>query len=302
MFEKDDRFLVRAIVIILVFFLGAVATTFFVTVSRPIATGKQIERSIAIYQDTISPRDSLEYLSYSQRLDSLSDIVGDIRDQYQMDISIGIERLNGWLGFWLAILALVLLLSGIWQYLQVKRHDREWEEIKQKNDSLTSELEKNKKKLDAAIQDNEKSISEIQNKASAIQDKVKLENTLFNLIRTMSVFNDPMMLLSDDKRKLIMLSYLRKSKTLLGRYRDYFVDDKYSEDDSFIMELILANYHINICRCQMMFDSPKATLKIQEFLEFVDEFEKSLRSGKKVKNVQLDGFIDKLCELIDLSE
>lgn len=295
MFEKYDRLLVRAIIIILVFLLGAVAANFFVMVSRPIAMSKQIERTIATYQDTISPKDSSEYLTYTQRLDSLSDVVGNIRDQYQMDISIGIDRLNGWLGFWLAILALVLLLAGIWQYLQVKRHDQEWENVKNENALLTKELVQKKNELEEVI-------SDIKKEAQDIKGKVKLENTLFNLIRTMSAFNDPMMLLSDDKRKSIMLSYLRKSKTLLGRYRDTFADDVFSDDDSFIIALILTNFHINICRCQMMFDSPRATLKIQEFLKFTDEFENSIRSGKNVRRGQLDIFINMLCELIEMAE
>lgn len=302
MFEKDEKTLVKAIGIILVFVLGGLASTFFVTAIKPISGNSQFSRTIITYNDTVCANDTEKYLDYFQRLDSLNDVVSNVRDQYQTDISIGIDRLNGWVGFWLAILTLVLLLAGIWQYLQVRRHEQEWEDIKEKNEELTSELEEKKNKLEDKLNQIEQHWLNIQQQVDNVQGKIKLENTMFNLLRTMSAFNDPMMLLTDDKRKPIILNYLRKSRMLLHRYLETFTNDAISDDESFVIGLMLTNYHINICRCQMLFDTPRASLKVQEFLTKVDFLAQSLRSGKSIKREELDDFINELCELIALVE
>lgn len=52
----------------------------------------------------------------------------------------------------------------------------------------------------------------------------------------------------------------------------------------------------------MLFDTPRASLKVQEFLTKVDFLAQSLRSGKSIKREELDDFINELCELIALVE
>ncbi|MBU9909339.1 hypothetical protein KTQ96_15590, partial [Prevotella copri] len=51
-----------------------------------------------------------------------------------------------------------------------------------------------------------------------------------------------------------------------------------------------------------LFDTPRASLKVQEFLTKVDFLAQSLRSGKSIKREELDDFINELCELIALVE
>ena len=96
----------------------------------------------------VTASDSTQITSYAQRLDSMQNELNSIRDQYQMDINIGIDRLNSWIGFWLAILALVLLLSSVWQYMQVKRHDDEWGKLKSEFEDINKENGKTLKKLE----------------------------------------------------------------------------------------------------------------------------------------------------------
>lgn len=53
MFEKDEKTLVKAIGIILVFVLGGLASTFFVTAIKPISGNSQFSRTIITYNDTV---------------------------------------------------------------------------------------------------------------------------------------------------------------------------------------------------------------------------------------------------------
>lgn len=243
----------------------------------------------------VAPQDSAKITSLVQRLDSLQGELTDIRDQYQMDINIGIDRLNSWIGFWLAIQALVLLLAGVWQYMQVRRHDVEWE--KQKED-----WEKEKKELQTQSKGIKDDFSKLQTEYSNLKEKFQLENTIFNLLRTMSSVHDPMMLLQDDNRKQLIVDYLGKSQELLNRYSSStkkIRENDSGEDHSFIYALMLANFRLTLCRSLALFTSPGANVKTRLFLHDLENLEKRIRQTKKVEEDVLDTFNAKLGELID---
>lgn len=222
----------------------------------------------------VSPQDSAKYASYSSRLDSIQNVLADVRDQYQDDINIGIDRLNSWVGFWLAVLTFVLLIAGVWQYLQAKQYDEEWKE--QKEDLKT---EKDK------IQQEIKAIEELKKEWSLWKDRNRAENAIFNLLRTMGAVHDPMMFLQVDNRKQIILAYLERIQVFLLRYADLRSKGAANEDetdDSLIYELILVNLRITVCRSKPLFTSPSANVRIITFLDYVEKEEKNFRETKCV--------------------
>lgn len=242
----------------------------------------------------VAPQDSAKITSLVQRLDSLQDELSSIRDQYQMDIDIGIDRLNSWVGFWLAILALILLLAGVWQYMQVRRYDGEWEKLK-------GDLNKEKEELQKQSKDIEADFSKLQTEYYKLKEKFQLENTIFNLLRTMSAIHDPMMLLQDDNRKQLIIDYLDKSQELLKRYTSYtkkISENDSGEDYSFVYALILANFRLSLCRSLVLFTTPNANVKTRLFLQELENQEKKIRQTKKVEENVLDSFNTKLGELI----
>lgn len=250
----------------------------------------------------VAPQDSVKIASLVQRLDSLQGELTDIRDQYQMDISIGIDRLNSWIGFWLAILALVLLLAGVWQYMQVRRHDTEWEKQKEDWEKQKKDWEDEKKELQTQSKGIEDDFSKLQTEYSNLKEKFQLENTIFNLLRTMSAVHDPMMLLQEDNRKQLIIEYLDKSQDLLKRYSSYtkkICENDSGEDHSFVYALMLANFRLTLCRSLALFTSPGANVKTRLFLQNLENLEKRIRQTKKVEEDVLDTFNSKLGELID---
>ena len=54
-----------------------------------------------------------------------------ISDVTKENFSNYLTMFNEWIGFWLSILTLILMLAGIWQYLQIRRYDSEFKDIKQ---------------------------------------------------------------------------------------------------------------------------------------------------------------------------
>lgn len=240
----------------------------------------------------ISLQDSVKFASYTRRLDSMENELGMIRDQYQTDINIGIDRLNSWVGFWLAILAVVLLMAGVGQYMQVKKHDDDWNKL-----SADYKIKK---------QDIENLKKAVENERTALKDKLRIETTLFNLLRTMAALHDPLMLPRDDERKQRIIEYLAKAQELLIQYRtlkqkENEVDkDKNlcKEEDSMILCLIFTNFRLNICRCVALFTSPSVSIRAKCFLDYVEKEENKLSTRENMPIDSLNRFIGELGVLL----
>ena len=115
------------------------AILFFWEAEKPMRDKVCVERTQMVIPIKITPKDSITMQEYSQRLDSIQHVLEDVRSQYQAEINIGIDRLNAWVGFWLAILSLILLLAGIKQYLDSRNYEEKWKKIEE--EYLVSNLE-----------------------------------------------------------------------------------------------------------------------------------------------------------------
>lgn len=106
--EKEETgCYLKGTVILLLLLLSVAACVFFVSAITPVEQNVKWIHSEVKPSTEISQQDSVKFASYTRRLDSMENELGMIRDQYQTDINIGIDRLNSWVGFWLAILAVV---------------------------------------------------------------------------------------------------------------------------------------------------------------------------------------------------
>lgn len=287
--EKEETgCYLKGTVILLLLLLSVAACVFFWSATTPVEQNIKWIHSEVKPSTEISQQDSVKFASYTRRLDSMENELGMIRDQYQMDINIGIDRLNSWVGFWLAILAVVLLIAGVWQYMQVKKHDDDWKKLSDDYDSKIKQIEK----LKTAVEE----------ERTALKDKLRIETTLFNLLRTMAALHDPLMLPRDDERKQRIIEYLTKAQELLIQYRDLKHNESdenlCEKEDIMILGLIFTNFRLNICRCLALFTSPSVSIKAQSFLNYVEDEEKSLSTRVKKPIESLDGFIKELGALL----
>lgn len=272
--------------------MSVAACVFFVSAITPVEQNVKWIHSEVKPSTEISQQDSVKFASYTRRLDSMENELGMIRDQYQTDINIGIDRLNSWVGFWLAILAVVLLMAGVGQYMQVKKHDDDWNKL-----SADYKIKK---------QDIENLKKAVENERTALKDKLRIETTLFNLLRTMAALHDPLMLPRDDERKQRIIEYLAKAQELLIQYRtlkqkENEVDkDKNlcKEEDSMILCLIFTNFRLNICRCVALFTSPSVSIKAKCFLDYVEKEENKLSTRENMPIDSLNRFIGELGVLL----
>ncbi|WP_418322018.1 hypothetical protein [Segatella hominis] len=291
--EKEETgCYLKGTVILLLLLLSVAACVFFVSAITPVEQNVKWIHSEVKPSTEISQQDSVKFASYTRRLDSMENELGMIRDQYQTDINIGIDRLNSWVGFWLAILAVVLLMAGVGQYMQVKKHDDDWNKL-----SADYKIKK---------QDIENLKKAVENERTALKDKLRIETTLFNLLRTMAALHDPLMLPRDDERKQRIIEYLAKAQELLIQYRtlkqkENEVDkDKNlcKEEDSMILCLIFTNFRLNICRCVALFTSPSVSIKAKCFLDYVEKEENKLSTRENMPIDSLNRFIGELGVLL----
>ncbi len=235
----------------------------------------------------VTASDSTQITSYAQRLDSMQNELNSIRDQYQMDINIGIDRLNSWIGFWLAILALVLLLSSVWQYMQVKRHDDEWGKLKSEFEDLNKENGKTLKKLEES--------------KTRLVERFQIENSIFNLLRTMSAIQDPMMLMPSAERKQNISEFLGNFQQQMKRYKRIVLADEsnkdFNTDECLTIRLIFTNLIVNLCRCSTLYTSPSASLAIRGFLDFIKKQEESIRFQRTLEKKYFDDFLEQFGKL-----
>ena len=291
--EKEETgCYLKGTVILLLLLLSVAACVFFWSAITPVEQNIKWIHSEVKPSTEISQQDSVKFASYTRRLDSMENELGMIRDQYQTDINIGIDRLNSWVGFWLAILAVVLLMAGVWQYMQVKKHDDDWKNLSDDYDSKIDNIKKLK--------------TEVEEERTALKDKLRIETTLFNLLRTMAALHDPLMLPRDDERKQRIIEYLAKAQELLIQYRtlkqkENEVDkDKNlcKEEDSMILCLIFTNFRLNICRCVALFTSPSVSIKAKCFLDYVENEENRLSTRENMPIDSLNRFIGELGVLL----
>ena len=291
--EKEETgCYLKGTVILLLLLLSVAACVFFWSAITPVEQNIKWIHSEVKPSTEISQQDSVKFASYTRRLDSMENELGMIRDQYQTDINIGIDRLNSWVGFWLAILAVVLLMAGVWQYMQVKKHDDDWKNLSDDYDSKIDNIKKLK--------------TEVEEERTALKDKLRIETTLFNLLRTMAALHDPLMLPRDDERKQRIIEYLAKAQELLIQYRtlkqkENEVDkDKNlcKEEDSLILCLIFTNFRLNICRCVALFTSPSVSIKAKCFLDYVENEENRLSTRENMPIDSLNRFIGELGVLL----
>ena len=284
---------------LLLLLLVILAILFFWEAEKPMRDKVCVERTQMVMPVKITPQDSITMQEYSQRLDSIQNVLEDVRSQYQAEINIGIDRLNAWVGFWLAVLSLILLLAGIKQYQDSRNYEEKWKKIE-------DEYKQSQEDIDNKSRDMENDLSCLKKEQELFKNKLRLENTLFNLLRTMSALHDPLMMQESHERKQMVVRYLENTQTLLREYFDNLSNATQTDDDCIvkkkderlILELIFSNMKFNICRIWTLFSKPGAGVSISDFIQYIETNEKEMKESLAFKKVRGDELIIRLGQLI----
>lgn len=215
---------------LLLLLLVILAILFFWEAEKPMRDKVCVERTQMVMPVKITPQDSITMQEYSQRLDSIQNVLEDVRSQYQAEINIGIDRLNAWVGFWLAVLSLILLLAGIKQYQDSRNYEDKWKKIEEEYKQSKEQIENKEREI-------KDSLSCLETEQKLFKNKLRLENTLFNLLRTMSALHDPLMMQESHERKQMVVRYLENTQTLLREYFDNLSNATQTDGDCIVKNI-----------------------------------------------------------------
>lgn len=189
-----------------------------------------------------------------------------ISDVTKENFSNYLTMFNEWIGFWLSILTLILMLAGIWQYLQIRRYDSEFKDIKQ-------EVKEKQDKYDEKLK-------EIERNYRKGREKIKIETSLSIMLRAIGSINDPLMLLDSSERKQLLYHYLSECRTLINQYSrcmDSDCDNKHEIAMDF--QYVLLNVRICLCRMQTLFPDPMIGIHIKNFMEEAKKKDEDIRTS-----------------------
>lgn len=195
---------------------------------------------------------SSEIAIYKYKIDSLSTVVDKVNGQYASTIDMLIDKFNTWVGFWLAVLSLVLLLVSAWQYLKIDKHENE---IKDKMDKTMST-----------------------HKFST------LENRMTSLLLCMSSVPDPQVFSDSNERKEQISYYLGLVSNLLIKYFELI--NKESKNNCISREtvecvpMVLLNLRLAMIRLQGAFRDPSLYIDFIRLMKQIEKNESAIRRTK----------------------
>lgn len=241
----------------------------------------------------------VEHKTYKNKVDSLSKVVDNVNGQYISMIDMMIDKFNTWVGFWLAVLSLILLLMSVWQYIKIEKYDERIKELETKGKMLVDDLTK-KGDILAKESTNQKqqlsdSLANIQVKTHQFQKQAKdylegqlaehkystLENRMTSLLLCLSSVPDPQMFNDSDERKEQISYYLGLISNMLSEYFRLIEREseihQLCESTIACIPMVLLNLRMSIIRLQGILRDPIIYIKYETLKKNIENLETSIR-------------------------
>lgn len=218
------------------------------------------------------------------RVDCIEKQIEAVRDKYQNEVDLMIDKANGWMAFWIGVLALVIGLMSIWNIYRQNKNEAEFnrleKEVKDKIDDKYEEFEnringtvKDKTdELDGKIDDFEKRLKESEQTLRA--------SRLSSLMMCLSSFPDPQMADNSSDKKRQMCKVL---KHVSSTYHDYVVElckdietHTYNTDNIY---LVLTVVKLAIVRTHGIYSDIHQNIKIQRLHDYIADTNKMILEG-----------------------
>lgn len=210
----------------------------------------------------------------THKVDSLSTIVDKINGQYASVIDMLIDKFNTWVGFWLALLSLILLIVSVWQYLKIDKYKERINKLEEDSKEATEEIQiqmANLQKLAKVYLDTQISIHQYST----------LENRMTSLLLCMSSVPDPQVFSDSEERKEQVNYYLGLVSGLLIKYFKLIEQEsechKLPEGTVACIPMVLLNLRLSLIRIQGMFRDPGIYIAFVKLINQIEKNEASIR-------------------------
>lgn len=284
--------------------LGIFISWFLCLNCKPVQTTNNNSTKIVL-PDSACVSTVLDSLSFVvDRMDGLEKEVNDIRCNYQMEVDLAIDKANGWLAFWIGVLALVIGLMSIWQMYRQNKSEEKFQVLEKNLNSKANVAYKDiRKKADGEIKRIEDELAGVGNGIDAVRHKLK-ESQMGSLMMCLNAFPDPQMTSDavDRKRQTFVLV-----KHISSVFHEYVIQlkkkQKATDDDPENVFLVLTMVKLCVVRTHGIYSDIHQNIRIKQLIDLISETNDKLLKGESFNIVRAVCNIDnKLRGLLEIIE
>lgn len=218
---------------------------------------------------------------FMQRADRIEKDMENLRDKYQSEVDLMIDKANGWLAFWIGVLALVIGLMSIWQIYRQYKSEKEFEHLEGKvNDKIDNKYKDAEKKINEAIENFEKKIEEFDEQLFKTKQTLRASK-LSSLMMCLSSFPDPQMTSDTADKKHQMSVVLKHVSATFCEYVEAFLKEKdtkaYNKENTY---LVLTVVKLAVVRTHGIYSDIHQNIKIQKLLDYIEKTNQMILKGE----------------------
>ena len=259
------------------------------TIDSTIITLNYPDSSILSSQDSlmmdsvvnIANKSVSDITRYEHKVDSLSTIVDKINGQYASVIDMLIDKFNTWVGFWLAVLSLILLIVSIWQYLKIEKYEERINKLEKDSDVVVKDIRNQSESLEIQMSNLQKQAKVYLDTQISIHQYSTLENRMTSLLLCMSSVPDPQVFSDSEERKEQVNYYLGLVSGLLIKYFKLIEKEsechKLPEGTVACIPMVLLNLRLSLIRIQGMFRDPGIFIAFARMIKLIERNEATIR-------------------------
>ena len=259
------------------------------TIDSTIITLNYPDSSILSSQDSlmmdsvvnIANKSVSDITRYEHKVDSLSTIVDKINGQYASVIDVLIDKFNTWVGFWLAVLSLILLIVSIWQYLKIEKYEERINKLEKDSDVVVKDIRNQSESLEIQMSNLQKQAKVYLDTQISIHQYSTLENRMTSLLLCMSSVPDPQVFSDSEERKEQVNYYLGLVSGLLIKYFKLIEKEsechKLPEGTVACIPMVLLNLRLSLIRIQGMFRDPGIFIAFARMIKLIERNEATIR-------------------------
>lgn len=272
-------------VVIFILIVGLIAFV----VLYPLYCLKPIERfpvkdtTIIMNASNPAAADSVYRLFYQTKIDSIQNVLNDVNNKYQQEIDTSINKMNGWVGFWISIITFIISIAGLWQYLQVKNHDNKFR------------IQKNR--INQGLNDNKKVINDAKSKLDNEIKRFCIESNLGLFMRTISAIHDPAMVFDIAERRILVIEFMGKISQSINDYSSHLLQNPIDIEvrDNYVC--ILMNVRLFLIRSTILFRSYIVNDEIRNFVVKLRDVENRVKNQASLSDECVAPIVTGLNEL-----
>lgn len=218
---------------------------------------------------------------FMQRADRIEKDVEKLRDKYQSEVDLMIDKANGWLAFWIGVLALVIGLMSIWQIYRQYKSEKEFDhlegELKGEIDNKYNDAEN---KINKAIENFKKKIEDFDEQLFKTRQTLRASK-LSSLMMCLSSFPDPQMTSDTADKKYQMSVVLKHVSVTFREYVEAYLKEEgtkaYDNQNTY---LVLTVVKLAVVRTHGIYSDIHQNIKIQKLLDYIEETNQKILKGE----------------------